>query len=62
MTEEGSAETPAWDNEALNVPACHNVEQSPQPQASVVEQGSDQENEIPLEQSSAMSAARGTSR
>ncbi|KAL4527599.1 hypothetical protein Ndes2526A_g08627 [Nannochloris sp. 'desiccata'] len=63
MTEEGTAETPAWDTEDVNykdVPSC--IVQSPQTQASIPGQGSDQENQIPTEHSSAMSAARGTSR
>jgi hypothetical protein len=63
MTEEGTAETPAWGTEDINysdVPSC--LVQSSQTQASAPGQGSDQENQIPTEHSSAMSAARGTSR
>lgn len=62
MTEEGTAEN-AWDAEGVNyndIPDCK--DQSPQTQASAPGQGSDQENQMPLEQSSATSAARGTLR
>jgi hypothetical protein len=63
MTEEGTAETPPWETEEAEynqVPAC--MAESSRTQTSVPRQGSDQENQIPLEQSSAMSASRGTSR
>jgi hypothetical protein len=63
MTEEGTAETPDIDVEGVkhnHMPPC--IGESPQTQASAPGQGSDQENQIPSEQSPATSAARGTSR
>jgi hypothetical protein len=62
MTEEGTAES-AWDAEQVDyndMPDCK--DKSPQTQVSTPGQGSDEENQMPLEQSSATSGARGTSR